>query len=181
MIKGSWYSQLLVKYDQETNRKGEKLPEDQKMYRAHVVLAFMESGIPLTKLNSSKLRELLEENVFHLTYSWHLLYTFFFYFFKKNVHVLGWERRWKENLFLQVLTELQGWERCLLSCILFMSGLCASVLSVLVFCRKAWIMKSLLGRLLVSCLLHSELIQTSLLLLWEMEQVLTLLPCVSSQ
>ena len=43
------------------------------MYRAHVVLAFMESGIPFTKLDSPKLRELLEENAFRLTDSRHLL------------------------------------------------------------------------------------------------------------
>ena len=43
------------------------------MYRAHVVLAFMESGIPFTKLDSPKLRELLEENAFRLTDSQHLL------------------------------------------------------------------------------------------------------------
>ena len=63
----------LAKYDQQTNRKGETLPEDQKVYRARVVLAFMESGIPLSKLDSPKLRDLLEENAFRLTDSRHLL------------------------------------------------------------------------------------------------------------
>ena len=41
----------LEKHHAETNRKGETLPEEQKVYRARVVMAFMEAGIPLSKLD----------------------------------------------------------------------------------------------------------------------------------
>ena len=43
------------------------------MYRARVVLAFMEAGIPLSKLDCPTLRELLEESQFHLTDSSHMM------------------------------------------------------------------------------------------------------------
>ena len=52
----------LDKHDHETNRKGETLPEAQKVYRARVVIALMEAGISLSKLDCPGLRELLEEN-----------------------------------------------------------------------------------------------------------------------
>ena len=63
----------LEKHDTETHRKGETLSEDQKVYRAKVVLAFMAAGIPLSKLDCPALRELLEENKFRLTHSRHMM------------------------------------------------------------------------------------------------------------
>ena len=66
-------AQALERHDQETHRKGETLPEEQKVYRARVVLAFMEAGIPLSKLDCPSLRELLEESRFRLTHSRHML------------------------------------------------------------------------------------------------------------
>ena len=59
----------LERHDAQTNRKGETLPEEQKVYRARVVYAFMEAGIPLSKLDCPALRELLEESHFHLAHS----------------------------------------------------------------------------------------------------------------
>ena len=55
-------AKALEKHDAKTHRKGETLPEDQKVYRAKVVLAFMAAGIALSKLDCPPLRELLEEN-----------------------------------------------------------------------------------------------------------------------
>ena len=63
----------LEKHDSETHRKGETLPESQKVYRAKVVIALMEAGIPLSKLDCPGVRELLEENSFRLTDSRHMM------------------------------------------------------------------------------------------------------------
>lgn len=63
----------LERHDAETHRKGETLPEEQKVYRARVVLAFMEAGIPLSKLDCPALRELLEESRFRLAHSRHMM------------------------------------------------------------------------------------------------------------
>ena len=52
----------LEKHDHETHRKGETLPEAQKVYRARVVITLMEAGIPLSKLDCPGLRELLEDS-----------------------------------------------------------------------------------------------------------------------
>ena len=49
-------------HDPETPCKGKTLPEEQKLYRAKVVLAFVEAGISLSKMNFPLLRELLEEH-----------------------------------------------------------------------------------------------------------------------
>ena len=49
----------LAEYDFETHRKGETLPEPQKVYRARVVKVLMEAGIPLSKLDCPELRDLL--------------------------------------------------------------------------------------------------------------------------
>ena len=43
------------------------------MYRARVVITLMEAGIPLSKLGSPGLRELLEDNSFRLTDSRHMM------------------------------------------------------------------------------------------------------------
>ena len=45
----------------------------QRMYRARVVLAFMEAGIPPAKLDCPALRELLEESRFRLAHSRHMM------------------------------------------------------------------------------------------------------------
>ena len=66
-------AKALEKHDAETHRKGETLPEDQKVYRAKVVLAFMAAGIALSKLDCPALRELLEENRFRLSHSRHMM------------------------------------------------------------------------------------------------------------
>ena len=63
----------LEKHNAETHHKGQTLPEEQKVYRARVVLAFMETGIPLSKLDCPALRELLEESRFCLTHSRHTM------------------------------------------------------------------------------------------------------------
>lgn len=63
----------LERHDAETHCKGETLPEEQKVYRARVVLAFMEAWIPLSKLDCPALRELLEESCFHLAHSRHMM------------------------------------------------------------------------------------------------------------
>lgn len=60
----------LERHDAETHRKG---AEEQKVYRARVVLAFMEAGIPLSKLDCPALRELLEESHFNLAHSRHMM------------------------------------------------------------------------------------------------------------
>ena len=66
-------AKALEKHDAETHRKGETLPEDQKVYRAKVVIAFMAAGIALSKLDCPALRELLEENRFRLSHSRHMI------------------------------------------------------------------------------------------------------------
>ena len=66
-------AKALEKHDAKTHRKGETLPEDQKVYRAKVVLAFMAAGIALSKLDCPPLRELLEENRFRLSHSRHMM------------------------------------------------------------------------------------------------------------
>ena len=63
----------LEKHDDKTHRKGETLPEAQKVYRARVAIAMMEAGIPLSKLDCPGLRDLLEENSFRLTDSRHMM------------------------------------------------------------------------------------------------------------
>ncbi len=56
-----------------TIRERETLPEDKKVYRTRVVLAFMATGIPLTKLDCPALRELLAKNNFCLCLSRHMM------------------------------------------------------------------------------------------------------------
>ena len=63
----------LERHDQEIHRKGETLPEEQKVYRARVVLAFMEAGIPLSKLDCPSLRDILEDSRFRLAHSRHMM------------------------------------------------------------------------------------------------------------
>ena len=66
-------AEALREHDNETHRKGETLPAEQNVYRAKVVMAFMRSGIPLSKLDCPDLRNLLEENGYRLTDSRHML------------------------------------------------------------------------------------------------------------
>ena len=55
----------LNKYDESTQPKGQTLPEDQRVYRVKVMMAFLRAGIPISKLEF--LREILEENALRLT------------------------------------------------------------------------------------------------------------------
>ena len=66
-------ARALERHDAQTHRKGETLPEEQKVYRAKVVFAFMEAGIPLSKLDCPALREILEDSQFRLTHSRHMM------------------------------------------------------------------------------------------------------------
>ncbi len=66
-------AEALRAHDAETHRKGETLPEEHNVYRAKVVMAFMRSGIPLSKLDCPDLRNLLEENGYRLTDHRHML------------------------------------------------------------------------------------------------------------
>ena len=66
-------AEALCAHDCATHRKGETLPEEHNVYRAKVVMAFMTSGIPLSKLDSPDLRSLLEDNGYRLTDHRHML------------------------------------------------------------------------------------------------------------
>ena len=65
-------AEALRAHDAETHRKGETLPEKHNVYRAQVVIAFMKSGIPLSKLECPDLRNLLQ-NGYRLTDPRHML------------------------------------------------------------------------------------------------------------
>ena len=58
-------AEALAASDIDSHPVGETLPQDQRVYRIKVVMAFLQAGVPLNKLESS--RELLEENAFRLT------------------------------------------------------------------------------------------------------------------
>ena len=58
-------AEALVSSDKELHPVGETLPQDQRVYRIKVVMAFLRAGVPLSKLTS--FRELLEENGFRLS------------------------------------------------------------------------------------------------------------------
>ena len=66
-------AEALRAHDAETHQKGETLPEKYNVYRAKFVIAFMKSGIPLSKLECPDLRNLLEENGYRLTDPRHML------------------------------------------------------------------------------------------------------------
>ena len=66
-------AEALRAHDAETHRKGETLAEKHNVYRAKVVIAFMKSGIPLSKLECPDLRNLLEENGYRITDPRHML------------------------------------------------------------------------------------------------------------
>jgi len=66
-------AEALRAHDRATHRKGETLPEEHNIYRAKVVMAFMKSGIPLSKLDCPDLRSLLEDNGYRLTDHRHML------------------------------------------------------------------------------------------------------------
>ena len=63
----------LKKDDDETHRKGETLLHKQNIYRARVVCLHMAAKIPLSKLDCSTLKELLEENRFRVARSRHMM------------------------------------------------------------------------------------------------------------
>ena len=66
-------AEALRAHDAKTHRKGETLPDEQNVCRAKVVMTFMRSGIPLSKLDCTDLRNLLEEDGYRLTDARHLL------------------------------------------------------------------------------------------------------------
>ncbi len=57
---------------QRIERVSETLPEAHNVYRAKVVMTFLKCGIPLSKIDCPKMRNLLEENGYRLTGSRHL-------------------------------------------------------------------------------------------------------------
>ena len=63
-------SDMLKRYDKEVHPVGESLPDDVRVHRVKVVLAFMKAGIPLAKIDF--LREILEENSHRLSSSQNL-------------------------------------------------------------------------------------------------------------
>ena len=65
-------AQAVEKHDAETHRKGETLNADTKVYSVKVVMALMQAGIPLQKLECPGLRDLLQENGYQLTDSQHM-------------------------------------------------------------------------------------------------------------
>ena len=58
-------AEALAASDKESHPVGETLPQDQRVYRVKVVMAFLRAGVPLNKIES--FRELLEENAFRLS------------------------------------------------------------------------------------------------------------------
>ena len=58
-------AEALVSSDKDHHPVGETLPQDQRVYRIKVVLAFLRAGVPLSKMTS--FRELSEENAFRLS------------------------------------------------------------------------------------------------------------------
>ena len=61
----------LKRYDETTQLKGQTLPDEQRIYRVKVVMAFLQAGIPISKLEY--LRDILEENALRLTDTRHML------------------------------------------------------------------------------------------------------------
>ena len=61
----------LKRYDETTQPKGQTLPDEQRIYRVKVVMAFLRAGIPISKLEY--LRDILEENALRLTDTRHML------------------------------------------------------------------------------------------------------------
>ena len=51
--------------------QGERLPDDQKVFRVKVLTTFLKAGVPLSKLET--FRDPLEESGFRLTSSSHML------------------------------------------------------------------------------------------------------------
>ena len=58
-------AQALAQYNSENHLRGETLPHSQQVYRVKVVKAFLQAGVPLSKL--SIFRDLLEENGYRLS------------------------------------------------------------------------------------------------------------------
>ena len=67
-----YIAQALQKHDAQTHRKGETLSDEQNVYRTKVVMAFMQAGIPLAKLDCCGLRSLLQENGYCLSDTRHM-------------------------------------------------------------------------------------------------------------
>lgn len=65
-------AQSLRAHDAQTHRKGETLPDEQNVYHVKVIMAFMEAGIPLVKLDCQSLRDLLQDNGYRLTDTRHM-------------------------------------------------------------------------------------------------------------
>ncbi len=65
-------AQSLRAHDAQTHHKGETLPDEQNVYRVKVVMAFMQAGIPLAKLDCHGLRDLLQENGYRLSDTRHM-------------------------------------------------------------------------------------------------------------
>ena len=57
--------EALVSSDKNVHPVGETLPQDQRVYRIKVFKAFLQAGVPLSKLAS--FRDILEENAFRLS------------------------------------------------------------------------------------------------------------------
>ena len=60
----------LKQYNSMEHLRGETLPESQQVYHVKVIKAFLQAGVPLTKIDV--FRELLEENGYHLTHRCYL-------------------------------------------------------------------------------------------------------------
>lgn len=115
---------FLRREDEEGNPKGEKLPEDMRLFRFVLVEAFLSAGIPLSKIDH--LRSFLEKYAHHLTAHGHLS--------KMIPSIIEIE---KETLKTELSLVngcfsmgVPGWEKLLQSlCVLLMvSGMCSSAL-----------------------------------------------------
>ena len=65
-------AECLRAHDAHTHRKGETLPDERNVYRVKVVMALMEAGIPLAKLDCQGLRDLLQDNGYRLSDTRHM-------------------------------------------------------------------------------------------------------------
>ena len=74
--------QLLTKYNEEVCGRGETLPEQQQIFRVKVVKAFLQAGVPLSKIRH--FCELLEENGYRPNDKRHLFDLIHLFWRKKN-------------------------------------------------------------------------------------------------
>ena len=61
----------LKRYDEITQPKERTLPDEQRIYRVKVAMAFLRAGIPISKLEY--LQDILEDNALCLTDTRHML------------------------------------------------------------------------------------------------------------